>query len=268
MNSPRPAARQRSAACWLIDAYARRAHFAPLPGKLAPRSVAEAYAIQANYVHQKALLCGPSVGRKIALSSSAMQTMTGLPTPISGRLHRRQVVGSPAAVRTSDYGRLIVEFEIAIRIGHDLAAASEPYDASSVAKAVAALGPALELADDRNADYGRLAGQGLALIADNAWNQGAVLGELREDWSRLSINDLTGEAFINGVSVGRGRGADLMRGPLHALAWLANQAAGMGDPLRAGEIAILGSMITSKFPQAGDRIEYRLEGFSPVVLQA
>jgi 2-keto-4-pentenoate hydratase len=177
-------------------------------------------------------------------------------------------VGSPAAVRTSDYGRLIVEFEIAIRIGHDLAAASEPYDASSVAKAVAALGPALELADDRNADYGRLAGQGLALIADNAWNQGAVLGELREDWSRLSINDLTGEAFINGVSVGRGRSADLMRGPLHALAWLANQAAGMGDPLRAGEIAILGSMITSKFPQAGDRIEYRLEGFSPVVLQA
>ena len=197
-----------------------------------------------------------------------MQTMTGLPTPISGRLHRRQVVGSPAAVRTSDYGRLIVEFEIAIRIGHDLAAAGEPYDASSVATAVAALGPALELADDRNADYGRLAGQGLALIADNAWNQGAVLGELREDWSRLSINDLAGEAFINGVSVGRGRGADLMGGPLHALAWLANQAIGMGDPLRAGEIAILGSMITSKFPQAGDRIEYRIEGFSPVVLQA
>ena len=34
------------------------------------------------------------------------------------------------------------------------------------------------------------------------------------------------------------------------------------------EIAILGSMITSKFPRAGDRIEYRLEGFPPVVLQA
>ena len=125
LNPSRPAARQQRAACWLIDAYARRTCFAPVPGKLAPRSVADAYAIQANYVHQKALLCGPSVGRKIALSSAAMQTMTGLPTPISGRLHRRQVVGSPAAVRTSDYGRLIVEFEIAIRIGHDLAATDD-----------------------------------------------------------------------------------------------------------------------------------------------
>jgi 2-keto-4-pentenoate hydratase len=189
LNSSNRFTKQRSAARWLVDAYARRADFAPLPQKIAPRSLAEAYTIQADYVHQKGVVCGPSVGRKIALSSVAMQTMTGLPAPISGRLHRNQVVGSPAGVRPSDYGR-------------------------------------------------------------------------------LSINELAGEAFINGVSVGKGQSADLMQGPLHALAWLANQAAGMGDPLRAGEIAILGSMITSKFPRAGDRIEYRLEGFPPVVLQA
>ena len=268
MNSSNRAANQRRAARWLIDAYTRRVDFAPLPQAVAPRSVAEAYAIQANYVRRKAVACGPSVGRKIALSSAAMQTMTGLPAPISGRLHRNQVVGSPAGVRASDYGRLIIEFEIAVRIDRDLADLRASYDASTVAKAVAALGPALELADDRHADYAKLAGQGLTLIADNAWNQGAVVGTLREDWYRLSINELTGEAFINGVSVGKGRSADLMRGPLHALAWLANQAAGMGDPLRAGEIAILGSMITSKFPCAGDRIEYRLEGFPPVVLEA
>jgi hypothetical protein len=36
--------------------------------------------------------------------------------------------------------------------------------------------------------------------------------------------------------------------------------------MRAGEIAILGSMVTSKFPVAGDRIEYRLQGFEPVLL--
>ena len=268
MNSSNRFTKQRSAARWLVDAYARRADFAPLPQKIAPRSLAEAYTIQADYVHQKGVVCGPSVGRKIALSSVAMQTMTGLPAPISGRLHRNQVVGSPAGVRPSDYGRLIIEFEIAVRIDRDLADVSASYDAFKVAKAVAALGPALELADDRHADYAKLAGQGLTLIADNAWNQGAVLGTLREDWSRLSINELAGEAFINGVSVGKGQSADLMQGPLHALAWLANQAAGMGDPLRAGEIAILGSMITSKFPRAGDRIEYRLEGFPPVVLQA
>lgn len=268
MNSSNRVANQRRAARWLIDAYTRRADFAPLPPALVPRSVAEAYAIQAHYVHQKGTACGPSVGRKIALSSVAMQTMTGLPAPISGRLHCNQVVSSPAGVDPSDYGRLIIEFEIAVRIDRDLVDPGASYDASTVAKAVAALGPALELADDRHADYAHLAGQGLTLIADNAWNQGVVVGTLREDWSCLSINELAGEAFVNGVSVGKGQSADLMQGPLHALAWLANQAAGMGDPLRAGEIAILGSMITSKFPRAGDSIEYRLDGFPPVVLQA
>lgn len=258
---PHPAAR------WLTDAYARRAVFEPLPEAIAPRSLAEAYAVQSNVSREKALVCGPPVGRKIALSSAAMQQMTGLPAPISGELHRAQVVVSPARVRARDYGRLIIEFEIAVRLGRDLPAIGRPYRASSVARAVAALGPALELADDRNADYARLAGQGLALIADNAWNQGAVLGELREDWACLAVNHLSGEALINGVSVGVGRSADLMRGPLHALAWLANQAVARGEPLRAGEIAILGSMITSKFPAPGDRIDYRLDGFPPVVLR-
>jgi 2-keto-4-pentenoate hydratase len=206
------------------------------------------------------------MGWKIALASPAMQQMTGLPAPIMGRLHQEQLVHSPAITHAADYGRLIVEFEVAVRLGRNLPARSRPYDAQSVAPAVAAMAPALELADDRNADYSLLAGRGLVLIAENAWNQGAVLGEWRDDWARLPHESLRGEAFINGDCVGSGSSADLMGAPLKALAWLANEAIAQGECMRAGEIAILGSMVTSKFPVAGDRIEYRLQGFEPVLL--
>ncbi len=251
---------------WLIDQYARRAVFAPLPAAIAPGSLVQAYAVQSDYAREKALACGPAVGWKIALASPAMQQMTGLRAPIMGRLHQEQLVHSPAITRATDYGRLIVEFEVAVRLGRDLPAQSRPYDAQSVAPAVASMAPALELADDRNADYSLLAGRGLVLIAENAWNQGAVLGEWRDDWARLQHENLRGEAFINGDCVGSGSSADLMGAPLKALAWLANEAIARGACMRAGEIAILGSMVTSKFPVAGDRIEYRLQGFEPVLL--
>lgn len=261
-----PEARVQAASRWLLEQYARRAVFAPLPDRLAPSSVAQAYAVQSDYVKVKAKACGPVIGWKIALASPAMQQMTGLPAPILGRLHRDQVVQSPALTRTTDYGRLIVEFEVAVKLKRDLPARSQAYDAASVAPAVAAMGPALELADDRHADYALLAGRGRVLIAENAWNQGAVLGDLRDDWATLQHAALRGEALINGVPVGEGSSADLMGGPLQALAWLANAAIGMGECMKAGQFAILGSMVTSKFPRTGDRIEYRLQGFPPVLL--
>ncbi len=258
---PAPATR------WLLEQYRQRAGFGPFPAAVAPRTLAQAHIVQRAFAEAKARACGPAVGWKIALASPVMQQMVGLDSPVSGRLHRDQVVSTPAHTRGADYGRLIVEFEIAVRLGRDLGPDGPALTAASVVSAVSALGPALELADDRRADYALLARNGLQLVADNAWNQGVVLGCLREDWAALDLDGLRGEAFINGHSVGAGRGADLMGGPLSALAWLVNDVRGRGETLRAGEIVMLGSLVTSKFPVAGDRLVYRLEGFEPVELQ-
>jgi 2-keto-4-pentenoate hydratase len=117
----------------------------------------------------------------------------------------------------------------------------------------------------------------MQLLADNTWNEGAVLGEwipFYQVWPDMSatpkaddaLGELKGEAFINGASVGFGYAHDLMGHPLNAIAWLANEANDRGTYLKAGDIAMLGSLVTSKFPNKRDHLRFELEGFKPIHL--
>ncbi len=254
------------AARFLLDAHASRARFAALPADCAPASVGEAYAVQDAFVALKATRCGAQAGWKIALATPQMQRMVGVDTPIAGAMHAGQLLRAPAEVRAADYGRLIVEFEIAAELGKDLPPRERPYTADEAADAVVALLPAFELADDRNADYGALAARGLDLIADNAWNEGAVLGARIEDWRRIDLAVLRGAASINGEVVGEGFGGDTMGHPLNVVAWMANNLSGRGKGLRRGELVITGSLVTSKFPQAGDRVGFDAGALGAIAL--
>lgn len=252
---------------WLLDQHLHKRPFSGLPADCVPADVSRAYAIQDAFVAAKARGCGKPVGWKIALSNPAMQQFVGLSESVAGRLHAKQLVASPARTRVADYGRLLIEFEIAVELGQDLAPRAGGYTRESVAPAVAAVRPAFELADDRGADYATLNQHGLQLVADNAWNQGAVLGARRSDWRSLDLAAIAGVVTLDGQEIGRGSGRDIMGHPLDALAWLASHVARRGLTMRAGEVAILGSMVTSKFPLAGQRYEFALEGFAPIELR-
>ncbi len=65
---------------------------------------------------------------------------------------------------------------------------------------------------------------------------------------------------INGKEVGTGRGGDVLGHPFEALAWLANGLAGRGRPLSAGEFVFLGSVVETRWVEAGDRVEIEVEG--------
>ncbi|MEO8202869.1 MAG: fumarylacetoacetate hydrolase family protein [Betaproteobacteria bacterium] len=249
--------RLKRAAWFLVDAHADRERFGPFPADSLPRSVEEAYAVQDEFVALKSRACGPVAGYKIALTTPAMRAMVGLADSIGGALHEKQVVGAPAAVRAADYGRLIVEFEVAAQLATDLPMHSK-HTRDSVALAVGAVMPAFELADDRDADYTGLAAQSLGLVADNAWNEGAVLGKPCKEWRDLDLAALCGVATINGEKVGEGHGRDAMGHPFEALAWVANNLARRGKQVRAGQYVITGSLVTSKFPKAGDTVGFDL----------
>ena len=270
MSRARPTpGRIAAAARWLVDQHLpQRLPFDGFPAGVAPRDAGEAYAVQDAFVARKSRGCGAPVGWKIALANPAMQRFVGLDEPIAARLLARQVVAAPAFVRAADYGRLIVEFEIAVELGRDIGPADrgDGFSRDALAPAVAAVGPALEIADDRGADYASLAAHGLQLIADNAWNEGAVLGTRRTDWASLDLAAIRGTALIDGKPAGEGRGRELMGHPLDALAWLADRVTRRGLTMRAGEIAILGTLVTSKFPHAGQRVAFELEGFESTIL--
>ena len=255
------------AARWLFEAHERRERFAPLPADLAPQSVAEAYAVQAEYVGLRGAQLGPVAGYKIALTTPAMRSMMGMSDSIAGDMLERTLRRGPARVRAADYVRLLVEFEIAVELAEDLPAVEAPYTRERVARAVGALMPALELADDRSADYAALPASPLMLIADNAWNEGAVLGAPVRDWRGIDLAALRGVAYVNGEAAGEGRGGDVMGHPLEALAWIANNLAGRGLGLWRSDIVITGSLVPSKYPKAGDLVRFEAGALGAVELR-
>ena len=275
-NTPRMKTNAEALAQWLVQQHRDRKMLGPVPSAFAPKTRADAIAAQEAFVSLKARQCGEPVGWKIALATPVMQAMVGLDAPIAGRLHQKQVIESPAKTEWSAYGRLLIEFEIAVRLGSDLkpprGRGAVGHDRYSVMEAVDAIAPAMEIADDRCADYSDMSRHGLQLLADNAWNEGAVFGRWRRDWRSLGsanegVGHLGGTALINGSVVGQGFGRDLMGHPLDALAWLANDVNQRGSFLCKGEVAILGSLVRSQFPGPGDRLEFQLEGFDPVLLR-
>lgn len=263
---PRPA-RLQAAATELARQHRSREHFAALAAGLAPDSVQAAYLIQDNYVAQLAEQRRTTLaGYKIAITTPAMRDMVGFDDSVSGRLLSDQVYRSGHCVEVRNFVHLIVEFEIAFELSHDLPLASSPWTGTTILPHVACAYPALEIADDRCADYTSLKQSVLTLIADNAWNKGLVLGPPVKVLDADSLQAVEGIASIDGREVGRGTGRDVLGHPLEALAWLANHLAARGVPMKAGDIVTTGSLVKSQFPHAGNRVAFRLPGFGDVAL--
>jgi 2-keto-4-pentenoate hydratase len=255
---------------WMLEAHRKREPYAPLPPDLAPRDAGDAYAIQSEFVGMRAESLGQVTGYKIALTTAAMRAMVGMDDSIAGCMLDETILRfspeAPARVRASDYVRLVVEFEIAFELAEDLPSIGAPYDRERVAAAVAAVMPALELADDRNADYSKLSGNVPMMIADNAWNEGAVLGAPVREWRDIDLAALRGVARINGAEVGAGHGRDVLGHPLDALTWLANHLAARGLGVWRGDVVITGSLVTSKYPRAGDFVRFEAGALGAVEL--
>lgn len=197
------------------------------------------------------------VGYKIGLTSAQMREMVGIAEPICGQVLSDGVYVSGSRLPRGVGVRLGIEFEIAVLIGQDISAATSVVD---VLRAVESVAPALEIIDDRNADYGSLhAG---SLIADNSWNLGVVLGRFRRSWP--SLESLHGEAYVSGVSIGSGSGLDIMGHPFAPLIWLTRHLTSRGRMLRAGDIVLTGSMLRTYFPGPADELRFVVSGLGDV----
>ena len=257
----------RQAATLLFDSHERRERFGRLPAGLAPHTAEEAYAIQDAFVALRSDKLGAIVGYKIAMTSKEMRRLVGIDRPQAGAILESTIHRSPARVRTADYVRLMVEFEIAVEMAEDLPAADAPFSHERVARSVGAVMPSLELCDDRNADYSELAKHPFELIADNAWNEGAVLGAPVKEWQKLDLSAARGVARVNGAQVGEGRSGDAMGHPFAAAGWIADHLAAHGRGLLRGDVVLTGSIIASKYPKRGDLISFSVDGLGEVELR-
>ena len=258
--------RIQRAAGFLWEEHHARKPFAPIPAPLAPRTVDEAYAVQEGFHTRMAEVHGRIAGYKVALTTPVMQQMVGFHAPIAGAILGGTMHSSPVTLRRIDYVRLGIECEIAVELGMDLPAAKAPYSRDLVADAVAAVIPAFEVVDDRQADYAQLAAHVLSLIADNAWNAGVVLGSPLREWHSLDLAAARGAMALNGVVVGEGHGRDVMGHPFEALTWLVNMLAQQGKSLTQRMIVMTGSIVATRFVDAGDVASFSMDGMGEVRL--
>jgi 2-keto-4-pentenoate hydratase len=247
------------AADLLSTARLERQRFGGLPEDCRPVDIAAAYAVQdALHTRLEAAGCGAVAGHKIGCTTPVMQRFLSIPNPCAGGVFASTVQHERGTFRHADFLHVGVECEVAVRLAHDLPAERAPYDRRAVAAAVGACMAAIEVVDDRYEDYRSL--DTPTLIADDFFNAGCVLGAPVETWREFDLAALRGRMTINGVEVGTGHGGDILGHPLAALAWLANALAARGRRLRAGELVLLGSVVETRWVEAGDRVEIELDG--------
>ncbi len=252
-------------ACWQM--HRTRARYRPLDAVLRAGPLDDAYAIQ-DALHRLMADAGRGeiAGWKIALTSKAMQQMTGVDQPAAGAIFSTVVHPSPARIDLAAYHHLGVEFEVAVRLAEGLPPGGGPWTRASVAGRVAACVPAFELVEDGDADYKML--DAFTLIAQNTWNGGVVLGTAPADWRGVDLETAVTRCWINDQPGGQGKTGDAMGHPLEAVAWVANLLNRRGRQLERGMIVMTGSSITTKFPSPGDRVRFAIDGLGEIALEA
>lgn len=247
------------AASTLVRDHAEKRNITPFARDWGAVDLVGAYAIQMAFVERMLATHGPRVGYKIGLTSARMQKMCSIDHPVAGVVLQSRLQPSGVRLRLGDLVHLGIEFEICVRLGRSLPPRENPYDMREISEAVDAVCPAFEVIDDRRSAYPL---DLFSLVADNAWNEGIVQGEYRASWPDLAAAHGTVER--NGATIDEGYGRDVLGHPFEPLRWLANHLREQGHTLHAGEIVSTGSLVTTRFPAAGETYRFTVDGIGAV----
>lgn len=246
----------------IAEARLGRRLLTPLAADVAPADPAEGYRVQFALHGLLRPRLGPRVGWKIGATTRVMQEWLAIDHPCGGGVLESGLRPDGGSFVAAQCFRPMVETEIVARLSADLPARPGGHDRQSVATAVASLHPGIELVDDRYDDFAAVGVP--ALIGDDFFQAGAVIGAAAPDWRALDLPALRGRVTISGAARGEGVGAAMMGHPLAALAWLANTLNAAGTALRAGEFVFLGSVVAPQPVVAGDRVEVAFDGLGRV----
>lgn len=221
----------------LSEALRTRTPTPPVRDLIGRTDLAAAYAVQQRINADHAAGGARVVGRKIGLTSEAVQQQLGVDQPDLGVLFDDMDVSGRSSVSMTELLQPKIEAEIAFELADDLA--DGDFSPQRVARAVRHAAPALEIVDSRITDWDISFGD---TVADNASSALFVLGENRRTFADFTPKDAEMEMETEGAIVSRGNGAACLGDPLNALAWLARASYDLGDPLRAGEIILSGAL--------------------------
>lgn len=248
-----PDAAIADAASRLDRAERTRTQMALLSMQYPGAELGQAYAIQRAWMALKLASGRRVIGRKVGLTSRAMQVAVGIDTPDSGVLLDDMLFEDGSTIPGDRFIMPRVEAELAFILRRRLCGPDVTlYD---VLDATAYVTPSLEILDTRIFRSDPATGRARTVfdtVADNAANAGVVLGGQPVPVDRIDLRWSGAIVHRNGVIEETGLAAGVLSHPARAVAWLCNRIAAEGAALEPGQIVLSGSFIRPVEASRGD----------------
>ena len=232
----------------------------PVRGRLPP-DLDAAYAVQELNTRRWLAEGRRLVGRKIGLTSLAVQRQLGVDQPDFGMLFADMEVPDGGAVPAGLLLQPKIEAELALVVERPMR--SERHGIPDVVRATAWAAAALEIVDSRIANWDiRL----IDTVADNASSGRFVLGTARVRLADIDPVGCTMAMRRGDEVVSAGSGAACLGNPLAAAAWLADTMVRYGRPLDAGDIVLTGALGPMVSVRPGDAFTAAIDGLGSVAV--
>lgn len=218
-------------------------------------TIDDGYAIQREWVKLERADGRTIRGRKIGLTSRAMQIASQITEPDYAPLMDDMFFAQGGDIPIERFIAPRVEVELAFVLGSDLAGpGASIFD---VLRATDYVCPAIEIIDSRIELLDRETGAPRKVydtISDFAANAGIVLGGRPVRPDAVDLRWVGAMLFKNGVIEETGLAAGVLNHPATGVAWLANKIAPFDERLHAGDVVLCGSFTRPTPAMAGDTL--------------
>ncbi|MGP8049772.1 MAG: 2-keto-4-pentenoate hydratase [Desulfobaccales bacterium] len=232
----------------------------PLTETYAGMTVEDAYAVQLEGIAIRRAKDGRTVvGKKVGLTSLAMQKMIGVNEPDYGHLFDHMLVREGEPVACSALLLPKVEGEVAFVLKRTLQGPGVTI--ADVLRATEGVMASIEIIDTRIRDWKIKLPD---TIADNASSARFLVGSRLVPVETVDLRLVGMVLEKNGEVVSTGAGAAVFGHPAASVAWLANKLGEFGIALKEGEIILSGAFTAVVEAKPGDCFLVSFQGLGTV----
>ena len=243
----------------LLEAEAQQVPIGPLTASHPELKAEDAYQVQLAGVKTRVAAGRKVIGKKIGLTSKAMQDLLGVGEPDYGHLLDDMLVVEGQPCRRGDLILPKIEGEVAFVMGSRLAGPG--VNIADVLRATAGVMPALEIVDSRIRDWKIKL---VDTVADNASSARFVLGSRMLPAESFDLRLIGMCLEKNGLVVNSGAGVAVWGHPAAAVAWLANKLSEFGAALEEGDIVLSGAFTAAVDVGPGDVVQAHFDRLGSV----
>ena len=216
-------------------------------------TIEDGYAVQAEWIKLKEAEGRKVIGRKVGLTSRAMQEAMKINEPDFGTLLDDMLFENGATIPAADFIDPRIEVEITFVLKNDLF--GDDLTVEDVLDATDYVVPSLELIAARSHRIDPETGYTRKVydtISDNAANAGIIVGDTKLKPNDIDLRWSGAILYRNGIVEETGLGAGILDHPARGIIWLAKRFAPHGIKLDTGQYIMSGSFTRPIIVQAGD----------------